>query len=253
MPKIAVVIPARYASKRFPGKPLARIHGKPMIQWVYERASLIRSVQALAVATDDERIADLIRGMGGRAILTSVSLQTGTDRIGAVAKELKADIYINLQGDEPLIDPLSVEKAIELVSSGRFAMSTLMTPFQDVSRVSNQSAVKVIVDQNNRAIYFSRFPIPYTHESIPMQCHELIPHLHIGVYVYTAEALKTLSSVPQSALEKAESLEQLRALELGIPIGVAEVDSASIGVDTPEDLEKVSQIMKSLIVKERIR
>lgn len=240
--RVVSVIPARYASVRFPGKPLAKIHDKPMIQWVYERARQARSVADTFVATDDERIAQVVRGFGGNVMMTSPDCASGTDRVAAVADQYPADIYVNVQGDEPMIEPEGIDRAVRLVLDGRFKMSTIMTRLKTAEELKEISVVKVLVDRLGRAIYFSRYPIPYSRQPIPeggFGCFR-----HIGLYVYERELLFKLRSLPVSPLEKGESLEQLRALEDGIAIGCAEVDFTSIGVDTPEDLEKVKSELK---------
>jgi 3-deoxy-manno-octulosonate cytidylyltransferase (CMP-KDO synthetase) len=240
---VVIVIPARYSSTRLPVKPLADICGKPMVQWVYERSRKARGVIQTLVATDDERIAQVVRDFKGEVILTSPEIQSGTDRVAAVADRIPADIYVNVQGDEPLIDPVAIEKAIDLVSSGKFPMGTVMTPIRDASELSDPSVVKVISDRNERAIYFSRFPIPYSRGTVPSHIQDYACKRHVGLYVYEKEALMAFRKLPPSAIEKGEVLEQLRALENGIPIGIREVDFTSIGVDTPEDLEKVRRIL----------
>jgi 3-deoxy-manno-octulosonate cytidylyltransferase (CMP-KDO synthetase) len=241
--KVIIVIPARYASTRLPGKPLLDIRGKPMIQWVYERAKQVQNAHAVIVATDDERILKAVQAFGGEARMTSSSLASGTDRVAAIAQEVSADVYVNVQGDEPMIDPRSIEKAMDLVVSGRYPMGTVMTPLRSPEELSNPAVVKVVTDLEGRALYFSRFPIPYSRQSAPALGGRFASQRHVGLYVYNRETLLKLTGLPVSSLEVAESLEQLRALENGIPIGVAEVESLSIGVDTPEELEKVRQVL----------
>lgn len=240
--KIIAVIPARYASTRLPAKPLADIHGKPMIQWVYEKASKARGIDQVWVATDDERVANAVRKFNGRVLMTSTTLASGTDRVAAVADEIEGDIFVNVQGDEPLMDPHAIEAAVELVRSGRFKMSTAMTPLANESELNESSVVKVVADRNGRAIYFSRHPIPYSRGARPES--GFVSRKHVGLYVYDRETLMRFRSLPVSPLEQAEVLEQLRALADGIAIGIVEVDFSPIGVDTPEDLEKVRQILK---------
>jgi 3-deoxy-manno-octulosonate cytidylyltransferase (CMP-KDO synthetase) len=241
--KIVIVIPARYGSTRLQAKPLADIHGKPMIQWVYERSKRARGVSRVVVATDDSRIEQAVKKFGGEAVMTSPDLQSGTDRVAAVAREIPGDIYVNVQGDEPLIEPSAIEAGIELVASGRFPIGTVMTPLKSKDELLDPSVVKVIADKTDRAVYFSRHPIPYSRGPIP----DRAPYAsmrHVGLYVYSREALQKFTSLPASALEKAEVLEQLRAMDQGIPIGIKQVDFTSIGVDTPEDLEKVRKILE---------
>ena len=243
--QVATIIPARYAAQRLPGKPLADILGKPMIQHVYERAARARGVTLTGVATDDERIAAAVRAFGGKVWMTSPDLQSGTDRVAAVARQHpEIDIFVNVQGDEPLMDPRAIEAGVELVASGRFEMSTVMTPMRDVADLSNAAVVKVIPDDQGRAIYFSRHPIPYSRKPAPDAGEAFVCRRHVGLYVYKRETLLRFSSLPACAMERAESLEQLRALQAGIPIGIAEVDFTSIGVDTPEELEKVRSILR---------
>lgn len=243
--QVATIIPARYAAQRLPGKPLVDILGKPMIQHVYERAARARGVTLTGVATDDERIAHAVRTFGGKVWMTSPDLQSGTDRVAAVARQHpEVDIFVNVQGDEPLMDPRAIEAGVELVASGRFEMSTVMTPMRDVADLSNAAVVKVIPDDQGRAIYFSRHPIPYSRKASPDAGESFVCRRHVGLYVYKRETLLKFSALPACAMERAESLEQLRALQAGIPIGIAEVDFTSIGVDTPEELEKVRSILR---------
>lgn len=240
---VIAVIPARYASTRFPGKPLADIHGKPMIQWVYERVRLARGIDRVVVATDDDRIAQAVQSFGGQVEMTSADLQSGTDRVAAVADQIPARIYVNVQGDEPMIDPQVIERSLALVSSGRFGMGTAMTRLIDEHELQDPSVVKVIADRNDRAIYFSRFPIPYSRGPRPQAASEFVSMRHVGIYVYDQATLMRFRSLPPAPLEQAEVLEQLRALADGIPIGITEVNFVSIGVDTPDDLEKVRRLL----------
>jgi len=239
--EVLAIIPARYASTRFPGKPLADIHGKPMIQWVYERTLKARGIDRAVVATDDERIAAVVRGFGGEVVMTSSDLASGTDRVAAVADVMPAKVYVNVQGDEPMIDPQAIELATELVRSGRFPMGTAMTPLRSTEELHEPTVVKVIADRTGRAIYFSRLPIPYSRGPEPSSGQGFVGMRHVGIYVYDHATLMRFRSLTHSRLEAAEVLEQLRALEDGIPIGIAEVNFTSIGVDTPADLEKVRQ------------
>jgi 3-deoxy-manno-octulosonate cytidylyltransferase (CMP-KDO synthetase) len=240
-PQVLIVIPARYGSTRLQAKPLADIHGKPMIQWVYERAKRARGVERVVIATDDVRIQKVGESFG-HVIMTSAEIQSGTDRVAAVAREIPADIYVNVQGDEPLIEPRAIEAGIELVASGRFPIGTVMTPLKTREELGDPSVVKVIADRNDRAIYFSRHPVPYSRGPVPERGGFACMR-HVGLYVYSREALQEFTRLPPCALEKAEILEQLRAMDAGIPIGIKEVDFTSIGVDTPEDLEKVRRIL----------
>ena len=246
MDHVIVVIPARYGSTRLPAKPLADIHGKPMVQRVYEQAKKARGVDRVVVATDDERIAQVVGGFGGECLMTSPDLNSGTDRVAAVADQIEGEIFVNLQGDEPLMDPQAMDKAIELVRSGRFSIGTVMVPLRTQAELNDPSVVKVIVDRQDRAIYFSRLPIPYSRGPLPDVASargEFFCRRHVGLYVYQREALMRFRGLPASQLEKGEVLEQLRALENGMAIGVVESDFVSLGVDTPEDLEKVRQFL----------
>lgn len=238
---IIAVIPARLGSTRLPEKPLADINGKPMIQRVYERAKKAKGLKRVIVATDSDRIMQVVQAFGGEAVLTSAAIVSGTDRVAAVADRISGDIFVNIQGDEPLIEPEAIERAVELVSSGRFPMSTVMVPLRDRKDLANPSVVKVISDSFGRAIYFSRLPIPYGRTAPPES--GFVCKQHIGLYVYVKEALMKFRALPPSGLEKAEVLEQLRALESGVPIGIVEVNFRSIGVDTLEDLENVRRLL----------
>jgi 3-deoxy-D-manno-octulosonate cytidylyltransferase len=242
-PSVVLVIPARYAATRLPGKPLVLIHGKTMIEHVWRRCIQVRGVDQVWVATEDERVATVVRSFGGQVCLTSPDLASGTDRVAAVAEKVPADLYVNVQGDEPLMDPRGVEKAIALVQSGQFPVGTLQVPFRHESELGDLAAVKVICDASGRALYFSRHPIPYSRGERPSDPGQWICQRHVGVYVYTREALQLFVSLPPSRLEQAEVLEQLRALEAGLPIGVAQAHFESIGVDTPRDLEKVRELL----------
>ncbi len=243
-PRVIAVIPARYGSTRLPAKPLADINGKPMIQWVYERARQAQGVDLTVVATDDERVASVVRGFDGQVVMTSSDIQSGTDRVAAVADQLPADIYINIQGDSPLIDPRAIEAGLALVASGRFKFGTVMTPFHDQAELDNPAVVKVLADKDGRAIYFSRHPIPYSRGPRPKAGEPLSCRQHVGLYIYDRETLFKFRSLPPSPIEKAEMLEQLRALENGIAIGITEFEFLSVEVDTPEDLEKVRKLSR---------
>ncbi len=241
--RVLAVIPARYASTRLPGKPLSDIRGKPMIQWVYERTKRARGLAGVVVATDEERIVAAVKGFGGDVVMTSPELASGTDRVAAVADQRAADIYVNVQGDEPMIDPVAIEKTLDLVTSRRFSMATVMTPMRDPADLANPAVVKVVADKTGRALYFSRHPIPYSRQAAPASGEPFVCRRHVGLYVYTRETLFRIRTLTPSAMERAESLEQLRAMEDGIAIGVTEVDFLSIGVDTPEELEKVRKAL----------
>ncbi|MBI2604862.1 MAG: 3-deoxy-manno-octulosonate cytidylyltransferase [Deltaproteobacteria bacterium] len=243
---VCIVIPARLGSTRLPEKALADIHGKPMIQWVYERAARVKGVDEIVVATDHARIAAAVHAFGGKAALTPESLASGTDRVAHVAREMREErgsrapaIFVNVQGDEPQLDPASVERSLELVRSGCFPMATPAAPLKDEAALKNPNVVKALVAADGRAVYFSRYPIPYSRGEIPRRAEDLCVRHHLGVYVYTTETLLKFAALPKCPWEAAESLEQLRALFHGIPIGAASADRATTGVDTAEDLEIV--------------
>lgn len=240
--KVVAVIPARYAATRLPGKPLADIGGKPMIQHVYERAKRAQGIDRVIVATDDERIEQAVRAFGGEAMMTSPDRQSGTDRVAEVAEKVLADIYVNVQGDEPLMEPAAIEAAVELVRSGRYPMATVMTPMRDVADLANMAVVKTLADRHGRALFFTRHPIPYSRKPRPEPGEAFICRRHVGLYVYDRKTLFRIRSLPPTAMERAESLEQLRAMEDGIAIGITELDFLSIGVDTPDELATVREI-----------
>lgn len=242
--RVLAVIPARYASVRLPAKPLADIHGKPMIQWVYERAKASRVVDRVVVATDDERIANVVRAFGGEAIMTAPEVPSGTDRVAAVADQIDADVYVNIQGDEPLMATEAITAAVELVTTKRFEMGTAMTPMRDPEDLTNVAVVKVLADRMDRAIYFSRHPIPYSRGDAPRAGEAFACRRHVGLYTYTKACLFRIRSLSPSPWERGEMLEQLRAMQDGIAIGIREVDFLSIGVDTPEELDKVRKILE---------
>ena len=241
-PQIVAVIPARYASSRLPGKPLADIAGQPMIEHVYRRAADTPGVDAVIVATDDERICDAVEAFGGRAQLTSSKHQSGTDRLAEVAAGLTCDLVVNVQGDEPLIEPSTIDDAIAPFRTDReLQMTTLRRRIEDLSELENPNVTKMVVDRDGYALYFSRAAIPHTREG----CPPAPAWRHIGVYVYRRECLLRLTSLPPTAMERAEALEQLRAIEYGIRIKAIETAHDSIGVDTPEDLARVRQLARS--------
>jgi 3-deoxy-manno-octulosonate cytidylyltransferase (CMP-KDO synthetase) len=255
---IVAIIPARFASTRLPGKPLSEIHGKTMIERVYERARAARRVDRVLVATDDERIASVVRGFGGEAVLTSPAHPSGTDRLAEAALGVEADVIVNVQGDEPMLDPAGVDLAVEaLAADADLPMSTLSLPLRDVEEMLAPSVVKVVTDAAQRALYFSRSPIPHVRlasgtarDSAEAALRRGLARKHVGLYAYRKEALLRLASCPPSPLEEAEGLEQLRALHYGMRIRVVPTDGESgVAVDTPEDLERV----RALLVPEKGR
>ncbi len=249
--RITAIIPARYASTRFEGKALADIMGKPMIQHVYERASGASLVSEVIVATDDERIADAVASFGGRVEMTMKSHETGTDRLAEVAARLDSDIIVNVQGDEPLIEPAMIDEAIyPLTIDNSIVMGTLKTRIKNLHDFLSPNVVKVITDKDGYALYFSRSPLPNFRDKWDNLKDEafasgkLLCHKHVGIYVYRREFLLQFAQMPPTYLETAEKLEQLRAMENGFRIKVVETKYESIGVDTPADLEKVLDSMK---------
>ncbi len=243
-PSVIGVIPARYAATRLPGKPLADIHGKPMVQWVWEAACKAHSLNQVLIATDDERIQKAAHAFGAEVVMTDPALPSGTDRVAAVAEKTRGQIYVNIQGDEPLMDAATIDAAVELVKSGRFTMGTAMTPLKDRTELENIMVVKVLADRLDRSIYFSRLPIPFSRGGIPENPADYICQRHLGLYTYTRETLFRIRGLPPSKVEQGEVLEQLRALEDGIAIGIKQVECRSFGIDTPEDLERVRKILK---------
>ena len=237
---VLAVIPARFQSTRLPGKILADIAGKPMIEHVYRRAAAASRVHAVLVATDDERIAQAVRSFGGAALMTRADHASGTDRIAEVVGQLPCRAVVNVQGDEPLIEPDTIDAAIApILADTSVEMSTLSRPFQSLEEFKSPHVVKVVTDLQGNALYFSRSPIPYPRtDGLPAAARA-----HVGLYVYRRETLLKLAAAPAVPLELEESLEQLRALAHGIRIRVVETRHAAAGVDTPEDLERVRQTM----------
>jgi len=241
---VIVIIPARYQSSRLPGKALADIGGRPMIEHVYRRASAASSVSSVLVATDDERILEAVRAFGGTACLTSPDHPSGTDRVAEVIAELGSEIVVNVQGDEPLIEPAMIDEAVEpLLADPMVVMSTLRKRIDDAAELLNPNVTKVVVDREGYALYFSRAPIPFTRAGHP----RAQAWRHIGLYVYRRDCLLQLAGLPPSELERSEALEQLRALEHGIRILAVETKHDSIGVDTPDDLDRVRRLIAGAI------
>ena len=233
--KVVGVIPARYASTRFPGKPLAPIMNKPMIQWVYEGAQGSRLLSELYVATDDERIQKAVLGFGGKVKMTSPEAPSGSDRIAEAIKGDDFEIVVNIQGDEPLISGEIIDTAIKALTENNAAVvGTLCKEIKEESELNNPNVVKVVRDQNNYALYFSRSRIPSTGRTFK----------HIGIYVYKFKFLMEFLKLERTPLEKTERLEQLRILENGFKIGVGEITQNLISVDTPEDLNRVEKFLQ---------
>ncbi len=240
---VVAVIPARYGSTRLPAKPLADICGKPMIQWVYEKAKQSKLCTRVIIATDDERVAEVVRAFGGEVVMTSVDIQSGTDRMAAVARMVEGDIFVNVQGDEPLIEGAVIDRAIQPVLDKKYKLTSLRVALKSIEDLKNKNVVKVLVDDSDRAMYFSRYPIPYSRVEPDQAKAPFLCSQHVGIYVYERDTLLQVSELPATDLEKAESLEQLRAMKAGIAIGVFEVNFESVGVDTLDDLEKVRKIL----------
>lgn len=236
------VIPARYSSTRFEGKVLADILGKPMIQHVWERAKQAKTLNDLIIACDDERVADAARGFGAKVVMTSKGHTCGTDRIIEVVNPLDVKIVINIQGDEPLIHPMMIDSvARALLEDASLSMATVMKKIEDPLSINDPHVVKVAVDKNNFALYFSRAAIPY--QTVNSQVESPIYYKHIGLYGYTKDFLFIYKNLAPSSLEKTECLEQLRVLENGFRIKVIETMYDTVGVDTPQDLEKLKEFL----------
>lgn len=242
--KVAVVIPARYASTRFPGKPLVNIAGQTMIERVYKQALKTKHANEVIVATDDPRIAAEVTRFGGTVIMTRDDHPTGTDRLAEVAsKRLDIDIIVNVQGDEPLIDPSTIDRAVQpLLDDAGLDMSTISAPINNPEEIESNSIVKVVRDRQGNALYFSRFPIPF-HRDPDARSNQTY-FAHIGLYVYRRDILLKLASLSPTPLEQAEALEQLRALENGIRIRVVDVEKRSPAIDRPEDLDVVEAAIR---------
>jgi 3-deoxy-manno-octulosonate cytidylyltransferase (CMP-KDO synthetase) len=237
---IVAVIPARYASTRLPGKALADLDGRPMIEHVYRRVSMAKILSDVIVATDDLRIATRVSDFGGKVRLTKATHETGTDRLAEVAASLDCDVIVNVQGDEPLVDPRAIEELVAPFSDPLVQVTTLYRRIHDGAELNNPNITKVVVDRGGYALYFSRAPIPYLRD--PRGGWPPL-YRHIGLYAYRRSALLVLAALEPTPLERAESLEQLRALEHGIRIKAVETQYESFGVDTPEDLEQVRRLL----------
>ncbi|MCB2221231.1 MAG: 3-deoxy-manno-octulosonate cytidylyltransferase [Bacteroidetes bacterium] len=241
--KIAGIIPARYSSSRFPGKPLANINGKTMIQLVYEQALKASSLEDVIVATDDQRIFDVVNGFGGKVMMTGLHHKSGTDRCMEVMRQMEPenmfDGVVNIQGDEPFVDPQQIDELAALLIHPQVQIATLAKRIDSSKELFDSNVNKVVLDYQGFAIYFSRHPIPFQQKVEPENWIQKIDYYkHIGLYAYRAEVLKQVTQLPVSSLETAEALEQLRWIENGyrIKVGITTIDSHS--VDTPEDLSK---------------
>lgn len=255
MHRVVVIIPSRYNATRFPGKPLALLKGKPVIQHVYEQAVCARLVDAVLVATDDRRIYDTVQSFGGKAVMTQGSHESGTDRIAEAVRDLECEFVINVQGDEPFIRPDMIDDVVNLLyNDDRVSISTLAKKVTDINEIFSPHVVKVVTDDEGFALYFSRAPIPY-HRDVFAELRVMSTELqaaqtntrnlefykHIGIYGYRKDALIKFASLKQGRLEKIEKLEQLRALNAGMKIKVKETEFDTFGIDTIEDLRKAEE------------
>ena len=251
------IIPSRFGSSRFPGKPLAILAGKPLVAWVVEAVKKAKGLDAVLVATDDDRIVNAVEAHGGTAVMTPSDLPSGTDRIACAARNFLGrdfdddDILVNVQGDEPLIDPALVERlAAKLKDDARWSMATAVTPIRNAADFAAKTVVKVVLDRDDGALYFSRAPIPCNRDAspfpvpcspFPVPCSLYLRHL--GIYAYRGAFLKRYIAEPPCELEKTEKLEQLRALWMGAKIAVVRTDDEGVGVDTPEDAARVEKLL----------
>lgn len=242
MTKIIGIIPSRYASSRFPGKPLADIAGKSMIQRVYEQAKSCKALNEVIVATDDERIQQCVIAFGGKVEMTASNHTNGTERCAEVAERNIADYYINIQGDEPFIKPVQID-SLAAILDGEVELGTLVKELSDPSLLDNPNTMKVVIAKGGNAMYFSRTCVPYLRDEEKSKWldHHTF-YKHIGIYAYRKDVLAEIVKLPQGKLEKAESLEQLRWLENGYQIKVAETQVETIGIDTPEDVQRALKL-----------
>lgn len=251
-PSVIVVIPARYGSSRFPGKPLAMLGRKPMIQHVYEQAAACRVVTEVLVATDDERIKQAVEQFGGQAIVMAGEFRTGTDRVAGVARTRTGGFFVDLQGDEIPVNPDLLADLIEPFVESDAQMGTLKRAITSSDDLLNPAVVKVVTNQQGQALYFSRAPIPLVRDDPSRRAMEGLHYIHLGVYIYTRETLLNLAALPTGVLEEAEKLEQLRALEYRIPIRVWETKHESLRVDTPADAVSVSETLRQLELSRQV-
>ena len=242
------IIPSRFGSSRFPGKPLATLAGKPLVAWVVESVKKAKSLDEVMVATDDERIVKAVEEYGGVAVMTPSELPSGTDRIACALKNRLGhdfgddDILVNIQGDEPLIDPALIDSLVAKMKSGAYEMATAVTPIKSLKDYEAKTVVKVVLAKDDSALYFSRAPIPCDRDHSPDLATSLYVR-HLGIYAYRGGFLKRYIVEPQCELEKTEKLEQLRALYMGARIAVVRTDDEGVGVDTPEDAERVAKLL----------
>jgi 3-deoxy-manno-octulosonate cytidylyltransferase (CMP-KDO synthetase) len=239
---VLIVIPARYGSSRLPGKPLVSLAGKPMVQRVYERAKSAKRADRVIVATDDDRIVSAVHGFGGEARITRSDHRTGTERVAEVAAHESGDVFVNVQGDEPLLDPAAVDTAIgALLDEPQASIATVATPIKTPGDIMDPNICKVVLDFDENALYFSRAPIPWVRDTGSRTLAR--PLKHLGLYAFRRDALLEYPTLPQGELERIEQLEQLRWLENGWKIRVAEVEHDAISVDVPEDIARVEKLL----------
>jgi len=239
------IIPARFESTRFPGKPLVDLGGKPLVQWTWEAAKRCETLERVIVATDDQRIADAVRAFGGEVAVTRSDHPSGTDRLAEVAAGLDADVIVNIQGDEPFLNAATVDAVVQPfhTAPSSLMMTTACVTTGDAAEAADPNVVKVVVSALGTALYFSRLPIPYLRDALK---GPVTWRLHLGLYAYRRDFLLQFASWPPTPLERLESLEQLRALEYGATIRVVEVPERALGVDTPADLERARRIVTTI-------
>lgn len=245
--KFIGLIPARYASTRFPGKPLALLGGKPVIQRVYEQVASV--LDDACVATDDERIFDCVKNFGGKVVMTRTDHKSGTDRIEEAIEKIGGDydVIVNIQGDEPFIQKSQIETVCRCFDDAKTQIATLGKPFTDMDAVANPNSPKIVIDNNSFAMYFSRSIIPFVRGKEQAEWLQHYPFLkHLGIYAYRRDVLRQITQLPQSSLEIAESLEQLRWLQNGFKIKVGLTDVETVGIDTPDDLKRAEEFLSTL-------
>jgi len=242
--KVVVVIPARFGATRLPGKPLVSLAGKSMIQRVFERAKLAKTPSQVIVATDDERILQAVQAFGGEARMTRSDHRTGTERVAEVAAHAEGDVFVNVQGDEPLLDPAAIDTAVNaLLEQPPAAVATVATTIRTPADIMDPNVVKTVLDFDGNALYFSRAPIPWVRDNAG---HIVVRHWkHLGLYVFQRDALLDYPTLPQGDLERIEQLEQLRWMENGVKIRVAEVEHDAVSVDIPEDVARVEKLLQT--------
>lgn len=244
MNEVVIIIPARYGSTRLPGKPLLQLGGKPIIQHVYENACASKFVDNVIVATDDERIYETVKGFGGNCVMTPRGIKSGTDRIAYVAKNIKSKLIMNLQGDEPFLKPSIFDKGLEVaIANNEIPVVTLATKIKDIDELEDPNNVKVVMDRDGYALYFSRLPIPFVRDNVRGAIKKVDGHYrHIGVYIFREKILQKFVMMKQSRLEQMEKLEQLRLLENGYKIKVVLTGGSPAGIDTIEDFKKAQLV-----------